>query len=208
MATKIYLRLILLLAAALVLRLDITHRSMGVTNGYTLADIPVRLLDRTGENVPLTRFEIDLLSPDGGEVIQRRYGTNGTTVIWLAAVQSRSDWRVQHPPQICYIAQGWRIEDETPLTLRDRQGRTYGVQRMIVNRDDLRRLVYYFYTDGRHWTSSFLSRVAHAFWSRALRAKTETWVLIQVSTPMHSSEAEPRLAAACLEIFRTAVPPR
>ena len=208
MAKKIYLRLILLLGVALALRLGITHRSTGLLKGYTLADLPSRLLDRPGESVPLTRFEVELLSPDGGEIVQRRYGTNDSRIVWLAAVQSRSDWRVQHPPQICYIAQGWRIEDERPLTLRDRQGRTYRVQRMIVTRDGLRRMVYYFYTDGRHWTASFLSRVMHAFWSRALHAKTETWVLIQVSTPMHSAEAEPRVAAACLEIFQSAPPPR
>ena len=208
MATKIRLRLILLLVVALALRLAITHRSTSLTRGYTLADIPTRLLDRPGESVPLTRFEVELLSPDGGGLVQRRYGTNGNAVIWLAAVQSLSDWRVQHPPQICYIAQGWRIDDERPLTLRDSQGRTYGVQRMIVNRDSFRRVVYYFYTDGRHWTASYLSRVAHAFWSRALHAKTETWVLIQVSTPLLSSDAEPRVAAACLEIFRSAATSR
>ena len=204
MATKIYLRLILLLAAALVLRLDITHRSMGVTNGYTLADIPVRLLDRTGENVPLTRFEIDLLSPDGGEVIQRRYGTNGTTVIWLAAVQSRSDWRVQHPPQICYIAQGWRIEEQSTRILHDMHARAYDIQHMLVNKDGDRRVVYYFYTDGKHWTSSYFRRVLYAFFDRAVYAQSITWSIIQISTPLSSADAEARVSAACLELFARA----
>ena len=196
-----YFRLIVLLAVALVLSVFITHRSVGLLTGYGVERLPKQLASLTGEDLPLTPFEVELLAPDGGQIVQRRYG-QGDTVIWLSAVQSRSDWRVQHPPQICYVAQGWVIEEESPQTLRGRNGRACDVRRMVVRKDGERRLVYYFYTDGRHWTASYFSRVMDSFLDRMIHSNTSTWVLIQLSTPFSSGEDELRLSSACLELFQ------
>jgi EpsI family protein len=111
---------------------------------------------------------------------------------------------VQHPPQICYTAQGWRIEEQSPCTLRDKQSQAHDIQRMIVSKEGERRVVYYFYTDGRHWTASYFSRVLHAFLNRAVHAEANTWVLIQLSTPLSAAADEKRLSSACLELFTTA----
>ena len=204
MATKTNLRLILLLAVALALRVVITHRSVCLVSGYTMENLPAQLAAQPGVELPLTPFEVALLSPDGGQIIQRRYG-QGDTVLWLAAVQSRSDWRVQHPPQVCYTAQGWRIEAQEARTLRFKKERAFGVQRMIVSKDNERRVVYYFYTDGRQWTASYFSRVLHAFWDRAAHAEANTWILVQVSTPLSSGgDGDARLKLACLELFTAA----
>ena len=196
-----YFRLIVLLAVALVLSVFITHRSVGLLTGYGVERLPKQLASLTGEDLPLTPFEVELLAPDGGQIVQRRYG-QGDTVIWLSAVQSRSDWRVQHPPQICYVAQGWVIEEESPQTLRGRNGRACDVRRMVVRKDGERRLVYYFYTDGRHWTASYFSRVMDSFLDRMIHSNAGTWVLIQLSTPFSSKEDESRLSSACLELFQ------
>ena len=203
MATKTRLYLILLLAVALALRVAITQRSVCLVSGYTVESLPAQLAAQSGVNLPLSPFEVALLSPDGGRIVQRSFG-HGATILWLAAVQSRSDWRVQHPPQICYTAQGWRIEAQAARTLRDKNARAYGVQHMIVSKDGDRRVVYYFYTDGRHWTASYFSRVLHAFWDRAVHAEADTWVLIQVSTPLSSGDADARLKTACMELFAAA----
>ena len=141
-----------------------------------------------------------LLAPDGGQIIQRCYG-QGDTILWLAAVQSRSDWRVQHPPQICYTAQGWHIEEQSVRQLRDQHARTRAVQRMVVSKDSERRVVYYFYTDGSHWTASYFRRVLQAFLDRAIYARASTWMLIQLSTPLADDHAEDRVSSACVEIF-------
>ncbi|MEI8123158.1 MAG: exosortase-associated EpsI family protein [bacterium] len=200
MAKKIYIHLILLLAMALALRLGITHRQVRPLSNYTVERLPTHLASQPGIDLPLTPFEVDLLAPDGGRIIQRRYG-DGVTALWLAAVQSSSDWRVQHPPQICYVAQGWRIDEQTGITLRDRNGRAHDVRRMIVRKTNDPRVVYYLYTDGQHWTASYANRVMHAFLDRAIRSQSTTWVLVQVSTPYYSVSDEARVASACLELF-------
>jgi EpsI family protein len=199
-ASKTCLCLILLITVALALRVTILQRSVRVLPGSKVGAIPTQLAAQPGIDLPLTRFEVELLAPDGGQITQRRYG-QGRTAIWLAAVQSQSDWRVQHPPQVCYTAQGWLIEAQTMHALRDRHSRVRNVQRMLVSKEGERRVVYYFYTDGRHWTASYLSRVLHAFWDRAVRAQISTWALIQLSTPLASADDETRLSAACAELF-------
>jgi len=194
-ARKIQLRLIIVLLTALALRLALTAREVRVAPGYTLERIPARLGAQPAVDLPLSPFEMELLAPEGGQILQRRYG-EGSNVVWLAAVQSKHDWRVQHPPQICYTAQGWRIEEDGPhlLPSGDR------VQRMVVQRGDARRVVYYLYTDGRHWTASYFRRIYHALLDRALRAQVSTWALIQFSTPLNVAGGEARLAAMYAEL--------
>ena len=199
MATKTRLVLILLLAIALDLRVCITQRNTQLLSGYTAGLLPKQLIFRPGVDLPLTPFEVALLAPDGGRIIQRSYGQDDT-ILWLAAVQSRSDWRVQHPPQVCYTAQGWRIEDQSVKQLRDQQG-THDIQRMLVSKDDERRVVYYFYTDGRRWTASYFRRVMDALLDRAIYAQASTWMLIQISTPLSDPDAETRVISACVELF-------
>jgi len=191
--------LILLLALALVARLGIAARPVRVATGYTLDRLPAQLAAQPAVELPLTPFEVELLAPDGGGILQRRYG-HGATTLWLAAVQSQHDWRVQHPPQICYVAQGWRIEEQGVRSLPTAHQQSFSVQRMVVQKGDDRRLVFYLYTDGHHWTSSYFWRIFHALFDRAIHAQLSTWVLIQLSTPLNSADDEPRLAAAVMEL--------
>jgi hypothetical protein len=190
-AKNIHLRLILLLLVALGLRFALTAREVRLAAGYTLDRLPAELGGRPAVDLPLSAFEVELLAPEGGAILQRRYDL-GTQCVWLAAVQSRTDWRVQHPPQICYTAQGWRILEQGGHTLPERGLR---VQRMLVEKDADRRVVYYFYTDGQHWTSSYFWRIFHALSDRAVRAEVSTWVMLQLSTPYAVAADEARLAA-------------
>ncbi len=203
MAKNIHLRLILLLAVALGLQFALTARTVRLATGYTLDRLPTELGGQPAVDLPLTPFEVALLAPEGGKILQRRYDV-GTQCVWLAAVQSQTDWRVQHPPQICYTAQGWQIEAQGRHTLPDS---TLSVQRMIVEKNGSRRLVYYLYTDGRHWTASYFWRIFHALTDRAVRAEVSTWVMMQISTPFASQDDEGRLAAAARFILAPRVQP-
>lgn len=197
MAKSIHLRLILLLIVALGLRYTLTARAVRLAPGYTLERLPKELGGQPATDLPLSKFEVELLAPEGGKILQRRYDL-GSNCVWLAAVQSRTDWRVQHPPQICYTAQGWRILEQGGLKL---PANKLQVQRMLVEKKEDRRVVYYFYTDGRHWTSSYFWRIFHALSDRAVRAEISTWVMIQISTPYASDADERRLTNLAVELF-------
>ena len=203
MATKIRILLILLLSIGLLLRVNFTQRSTLLLSGYTTALLPKNLAGHSGEELPLQPFEVAALAPEGGQIVQRSYG-NGDTILWLTAVQSRDEWRVQHPPQLCYTSQGWILEEQARSTIRDPRASSFHVQRMIASKDGYRRLVYYFYTDGHYWTASYFRRVMYAFLDRAIYAQARTWMLIQISTPLSDPDAETRVASACIELVNQA----
>ena len=192
--------LIGLLTAGIAARLWLAERPVHEHAAFTLARLPTQLGGQPGVDLPLTPFEVELLAPDGGEILQRRYN-HGPEAIWLAAVQSRTDWRVQHPPQVCYIAQGWSIDEKDGCALVPGSGQKISVERLVVHKTDSCRLVYYFYADGRHWTASYARRIFFSLADRLLRAQVNTWLMVQISTPFTGPADETRLAAATLQIF-------
>jgi EpsI family protein len=202
MAKKTHIQwvLILLLATGLAARLWLASRPIHEQVSFTLSRLPTQLGDQRSVELPLTPFEVELLSPDGGEILQRRYG-NGEEAIWLAAVQSATDWRVQHPPQVCYIAQGWHIDEKNGRELEISKDRKFSVERMVVHKEGYQRLVYYFYSDGYHWTASYFLRIFHSLIDRMLYAQVNTWLMVQISTPIADADDEARLALAATQIF-------
>ena len=192
--------LVFLLAAGLLTRQWLGARPIVERVAFSLSELPERINDEIGVDLPLTPFEVQLLAPDGGEILQRRYGSD-EGAIWLSAVQSHTDWRVQHPPQVCYIAQGWNIDEKADSKVDIGNERTVPVQRMVVHKGEDRRVVYYFYSDGRHWTASYFLRVYASALDRMLRAESSTWLMVQVSTFCTCKADEIRLARAVARIF-------
>lgn len=189
-----------LLLAGWVGSLWLTRRPLQQYSAVTLDRLPARLCGQAGADVAPSAFEVGLLAPDGGRIFQRRFGS-GQEVVWMAAVQSLGDWRVQHPPQVCYIAQGWRIEEQGDRLLELGSGRRLQVTRMVVNRQGRRRVVYYFYSDGTHWTASYVARIAYTLMGRVFQSRINTWLLVQVSTPWQSPTDEERLVGAVGEVY-------
>ena len=178
----------------------LANRPLQQYSAFTLDRLPVRLDGQPGAEIAPSAFEVDLLAPEGGRISQLCFGS-GRQVIWMAAVQSRGDWRVQHPPQVCYVAQGWRIEEQGNRQLDLGGGRWLGVTRMIVSRQGMRRAVFYFYSDGTHWTASYAARIAYSLIGRAFHARINSWLLVQVSTPWQSPADEDRLVRAIGEVY-------
>lgn len=71
----------------------------------------------TPETDPLPRVMLDLLPPDT-VYGQRRYRAADNFWIQSSVVLMGSDRSSIHKPQICLLGQGWRIEKQTPMTLR------------------------------------------------------------------------------------------
>ena len=76
--------------------------------GPQLHDIPLQIGEWTGEDVPQTNVEVQiLLEPE--EYVYRRYRNDEGKIIWLSIIGSRQP-KSFHPPQICYDAAGWRTQ--------------------------------------------------------------------------------------------------
>ena len=96
---------------------------------------------------------------------------------WLVTVESRENWRVHHPPEICYKATGWTIVDLQVIRL----GGELTVKELVVERDSQRRRVLYWFTDGKYDTASYFGRLWFTTLTRLFRNRIPTWLMVRVS---------------------------
>ena len=150
-----------------------THRERMVIARYDLSlgpqlhDIPLQIGDWTGEDVPQTNVEVQiLLEPE--EYIYRRYRRDDGKIVWLSIIGSRQA-KSFHPPQICYDAAGWRTQvasEEIPL----REGAIYAMK-VGAEKDAWTHIVLYFF-----------------LYPDYLRDQSKGVVLFKVTAPLGESE--------------------
>jgi EpsI family protein len=201
---QVILGLMLILLVGILVQLGSRARQIRYVEGSTVADLPREVGGLVGEELPLSVFEEEQLESGQNWVLQRRFG-DGPGTVWLAAVQSQMDWRSHHSPEVCYIAQGWRIDAKGRRTLFW-QDRKFQVARMLVTMRNDRRLVYTFYTDGIHTTSSFLVRIGYVLMDQIFRAQIRSWLMVRVSTPYQDAEDIRDLSLFAAEIYSKCMP--
>lgn len=129
-----------------------TEREQAVTAampldlGADLNQIPLRLGEWQGEDVPLTNIEVFiLLEPE--QTIQRLYRDQTGHYIWLSLMGGRTS-RTFHPPDICYDADGWRTRMASHVIPLPDGGELHGLwleaEKSQLDRQDAHR-VFYFY---------------------------------------------------------------
>lgn len=104
----------------------------------------------TPETDPLPRVMLDLLPPDT-VYGQRRYRASDSFWIQSSVVLMGSDRSSIHKPQICLLGQGWKIEKQTPMTLRIEKPFPYDLSIMQIQASKTIRT-----EDGRERTFSSL----------------------------------------------------
>ncbi len=137
--------------------------------GPQLHDLPPQIGEWTGEDVPQTNIEVNiLLEPE--EYVYRRYRRADGKILWLSIIGSRQS-KSFHPPQICYDAAGWATEIASePITLE--KGDFYALK-VKAQKDGWTHLVLYFY-----------------LFPDYLRDQSKGIVLFKVTAPMGASTEE------------------
>lgn len=187
--------LLVLLASVWGMRCWVAQRPLMQATDSLLTRLPTEINHIQSQDLAVSPLEYSQLLEDGGHILQRKFGS-GVETLWLGAVESSAGWRSQHPPQVCYIAQGWEVQWKHAQKIQATSGKTISVESMLVKRDGHYRLMYYFYTDGRHETASYFSRIYYSLLDRALHARVNTWLLVQLSTPAERSGDEAQLSRA------------
>ncbi|MGC8838344.1 MAG: exosortase-associated EpsI family protein [Anaerolineae bacterium] len=137
--------------------------------GADWGQIPLRLGEWTGEDVPQDNLEVYLLlQPE--QYLFRQYRRGDGALLWLSLLGSR-EVRSFHPPQICYTADGWRTEmqsEQVPLG----QGELWAMH-LLARKGDVWHSVLYFY-----------------LWPSRERAPGEGTILFKVTAPVSSGSPE------------------
>ena len=152
-----------------------TGREREVTTRYDLSlgpqvhDFPLQIGDWSGEDVPQTNVEVQiLLEPE--EYVYRRYRNPDGEILWLSIIGSRQT-KSFHPPQICYDAAGWRT-DIASEKISLARGELYAMK-VLAKKEDWTHLVLYFFLYPDH-----------------LRDPGQGMVLFKVTAPIIDSEAD------------------
>ncbi len=110
--------------------------------GHSLSELPLQLGEWVGEDVPQTNVEVFMLL-DPEQYIQRLYRNSQGDYMWLSLVGGRSS-RPFHPPDICYIADGWQVGLSSQQLSLPNGGEVTGMW-LDANKGDVGHRVFYFY---------------------------------------------------------------
>ncbi len=150
-----------------------------------LNELPLRVGDWQGEDVPETNIEVFiLLEPE--QLVQRRYSLPDGRYVWLSLIASRQA-RSFHPTEICYISDGWQTNlDSVDVALRKGSIRAL---RVDATKNTWRHLVLYFYV-----------------WPDTARDLARGVVMFKVTAPVWGDEAATlRLEESFIQQFFTEV---
>jgi EpsI family protein len=145
-----------------------------------LAAFPAKVGGMVSVAEELTAEERNLEATTGGEIKRRAY-SKGVQTVWVALVTTGASWRVHHPPEFCYAAQGWTVLDNR---LRQARG-SESYRELLVEKDGDRRVVQYWFTDGQRTTASALSRWLAALESGFQGRRRYPWLLVIQSSRAH-----------------------
>ena len=138
-----------------------------------LKQIPLKLGDWHGEDVPQTNVEVFiLLEPE--QYVQRRYQLPDGRFVWLSLIGSRKS-KSFHSPQICYSSDGWTTEVSSEVVPLDR-GEVYTLRLVAqkeVNGINLDHIITYFY-----------------LWPSYQRNPQDGMVLVKLTAPLYGSVDE------------------
>jgi len=137
--------------------------------GPNLNELPLKVGDWQGQDVPQTNLEVFiLLEPE--YYVFRRYERGDGRHLWLSLIGSRKS-KSFHPPQICYVADGWRTDvSSEPIPVGD--GELYALK-VIASKGQATHVVLYFF-----------------LWPDYSRDPAAGTVLFKVTAPLEGSVEE------------------
>jgi len=140
------------------------------------------------------------------DVLSRQYREESGRSVRLLIVLAQQLRRRTHPPERCFVGEGFTIagakDHLTSIALTDGTGRLK-VRELILDRNDERRLVWYFYKSGSHLNTTYwLHQAGVAL--RKLREPDAADILIRVDTAVPEGgleDAREVLADFLSEVF-------
>ncbi len=152
-----------------------------------LQHIPYVLGDFYAYDVPLVVDEINVYRHF--KVLKRRYHLPGRS--WSIGVfmsLSGPEHHAQHPPEYCYLAQGWAIRENTLLSGVLAQDAS--VHYLYAEKQEIaRERAWYWFTDGEQIQAQYFSRLLLEMKARLL-GKERPWLMVWLSVPILSTAAE------------------
>jgi len=161
--------------------------------------IPLSLKGGTwnGKELEVDEQTIRVLKTE--DIIMRRYD-RGTDNVGLAVIFARGSRKVAHPPEQCYEADGFEVEQNRTDTFQTETGQRIQVRRLLITRQGVSQVVFYWYKAGDKNTPSFFWQQFHVIMANLnpFKAKDTRVALIRFNTHLRTREQVP----AALDLLR------
>src|SRR5215475_9137374 len=168
-----FLILILLLAVSCV-AVEVLPSTMQSPEGLTLSRFPVQIGGWSGQDLPrLSDDEQKVLKAD--DYLTRRYRHNEQSVeLFIAYYRSQKNGEAIHSPKNCLPGAGWQVISADLVRLpAANQTRGLETNHFVIERDDLRQdVVYWYQASGRKFASEYTGKVYLA-WNALTKNRTD-----------------------------------
>jgi EpsI family protein len=143
------------------------------------------------EHIPAEILEFRQVVPDSevpesiregletNSILMRYYVSTTGWPVQLTIVHAEKTRRSLHFPEVCFTGQGWETTAKSSVPV----GVLFMGQGLVVQKDDAREAVLYWFKTGDHFTASYFANTA--VWSRdRLFGRNPSSMLIRLSTPI------------------------
>ncbi len=132
------------------------------------------------KKIPISYYEKEMYGV--GSLSKKMY-YHGSDFIWHLNLESIRGHHTQHQPEICYTGAGWSIIKKWPAVYNNR-GKKVDARVMIIKKKDEKRLVAYWFANGKLTTGNYYQRVFQHIWDDFMDNPYATWTFQRVSLPI------------------------
>lgn len=160
--------------------LELPERSQLIGLPYDIAPTSVKIL-------PLERAVEDVLNADDYVVANINSGTPQSVNLYVAYLDSQRDDRGWHSPQQCIPGGGWEIVEHT-IEQTELSDGTFEYNRLTIQKNDIRQLVYYWYQQRGRSMASEWSVKFYLVYDAIFQGRTDG-AMVRLLTPFFPNEA-------------------
>lgn len=153
-------------------------------------DLPNRVGPALGKDLPMTDFERHHLPTV--TLARKMYTSDVTLPTQAAVVLDGATGRGLHQPEVCAVAQAWRVESEarTSVSIGECEIEA-ALMRLFVDIEDpatdrklRRRAIHIYWYQGAHGVTAATrsQRLFESYWERAFNNSNHRWALVSFST--------------------------
>ena len=182
LSVRVTIALVLLAVAAAVSALTL-YPAKHQRGSELAADLPLMVDQWVGREVAVEDYVKQILETD--DVIQRNYVNplDGFGIIQLAVVFSPDNRRVAHPPEVCYKAAGWEVNNKSIVEVMGLPP----MVRLIMAYGGQRDMVLYCYKAGPEMTANYYRQQFNIALNQLLMRSTSS-ALIRISASIEVDE--------------------
>lgn len=172
----------------------------------SFVEFPIQLGEWKGERKALQSYKVEMLRPSDYVTAYFRNNSGEWINLYVAYWESGTNSGGPHSPEVCIPGGGWQILGMTPVTLDiiSPVNEQLVVNRVQIEKEGDRQLVYYWYQQGGRLVHSESTRWWFRSWQKATRQRmdvTQVRLITRISDAENWNDGDLRLTAFAKDLL-------